>query len=656
MTEWNFISASSSNASVTTNPISTVATPNVGDLLCLSWFGQRTSYTGATPSDTGSGGWASIQPFQTIAGTSQSGQAWWKVAALSDYNGGSGITVSVTGTGGSGAIAEADIEVDVFRLTSGYSPLLDIAATTSSSTGVSSLSASPSVGSAYPSFTDALAWTALYLRQAPTPPGPSGTNTFAGSSAAANLSLCVTPIGGKVFNQYVPNVQSSATPASNLFTNSWGSSPNRDILIGATFVYTPQPPVLAAYYRLGDAIGSFSVLDSSGNAQTGSLIAGQNGTPNFGNAGPFLYDPNTCLDCTAAQNTLNGGFSTTDNSAQPPVAHQPLGNASSWSFECWAKWTSNNTTTTPGKQIGFSGTVLAGALNTIEAVDLGVINLLSVGDAVTGSNIPASTTITSLSYGGQRGLVGMSASATAPVTNGNFIAVGGVVGATLFSAASIPALSNNSVDIRVGATNSASITSFNRITVGTANEGSRIFTVDGFSTNAMGNPLDGAWHHIVITYASEAFDIYFDGAFDSSWMTNGVSWSNPANITFGCGAGATNGWVGWMSDVALYSAVLTPAQILNHYTIGTWFQQLEYGAAQGDTTAGRFNKVMAVVGLDPETMLNVPYPFKTQMYAETNVLTTTSGLNYLQTLTETEPGIIFAAPVGSPGTELEFAL
>ncbi len=394
---------------------------------------------------------------------------------------------------------------------------------------------------------------------------------------------------------------------------------------------------LAAYYRLGDAVGSYSVKDSSGNGNTGSLIAGTSGTPSFGYAGFMLFDPNTACDLTAGSNVLSGGFSTTDNSTSPPTVHNPLGAASSWTFECWLKWTSS-TNTTPGQITTFTGTLSAGPTYFIIQNVSSYANL-AVGDAITGTNILPNSVITSIVPGTA---IVVTPNPSAGGVAGTFAVSGGAVGSTLFSAASAPNTGGAAIDIRVGAATSASITSFNRVTAGTYIGG--IYTVDATSTN-MANVLDGGWHHVVLPYSASVISIYIDGSFDSSWNTNG-SWIGPSSITIGCDAGPANGWVGAMQDVALYSSVLTAAQIQNHYSIGTWFRSQEVGAASGSVSAGRLNKVLAVAGLNPSQMLNVPYPFKTTLYAETNNVTTTSGLNYLQTLSETEPGLVFAGPNG----------
>ena len=156
------------------------------------------------------------------------------------------------------------------------------------------------------------------------------------------------------------------------------------------------------------------------------------------------------------------------------------------------------------------------------------------------------------------------------------------------------------------------------------------------------------WHHFVFTNTGPAPSqqkAYLDGNALVHLSPQGTSASVNGLTQMSMGTGI-NPFAGTMDEVALYKTVLTPIQVANHYTTGKWFQQEEFGASVGGTPNGRFNKLMAVAGLDPNVMLNVPYPFRTLMYAETNAVTTTSALNYLQTMTETEPGIIFQDPNG----------
>jgi hypothetical protein len=355
---------------------------------------------------------------------------------------------------------------------------------------------------------------------------------------------------------------------------------------------------LVAYYRTGDMIGSYSVKDSSGNANTGSLIAGPGGDPAFGIAGPFLYDANTGLDLTNGTNTYNGGFSTIDNSTEPPTVHNPLANASVWSMESWFKWTS---TTTPAPSVAPQGT----------------------------------------------------ASSVAPIPNGilyHFTAMGASVS-----------------EIQLG---SVTYTSNNKVGVAQPNNFFGVIWVDANAhdtfaqSTANNNPLDGNWHHLVIVdqnsgVTASLITAYLDGAqmnpvasntaFSSASISSISVGTSPQGVTGldpSLGTNFAQGFPGYMDEVAFYSTILTPAQILNHYTTGKWFSAVEFGASVGAAAAGRFNKVLKIVGLDPSVILNVPYPFNTALYAETNSLTTTSALNYMQTQSQSEPGVIFQGPNG----------
>jgi hypothetical protein len=393
---------------------------------------------------------------------------------------------------------------------------------------------------------------------------------------------------------------------------------------------------LEAFYRLGDLVNSYSVADSSGNNQTGSLIAGLNGTPLFGVAGPFLCDASTALDLTNGSNVLNGGVTTTNNATSPPTQNNPLGSAVAiWSFEAWVKWTSTAAVAN-GRSVAFTGSTDNVALpNLIYGIPNsnpsgGPLPGLAVGDLVTGPNIAVGSTITGV-YTAQ---ITLSLNTTG-AGSGTFYAVAGQVGSTLFSGTT----PSGQVDVRVGSFTSASVTYYNRITAGPVTSA---YAPEAFSAN--NTTQNGLWHHVIMSYAASVATFSVDGMEDS--VTNVGDWSSPTDITIGCDADGANGWVGSMANVALYSTFLDSTQVLNHYNTGMWFQQQEFGAADGDTTAGRFNKVMAVAGLPSATMLDVPYPFRTLMYAETNAVTTTSALNYLQTLTETEPGLIYQGADG----------
>lgn len=332
---------------------------------------------------------------------------------------------------------------------------------------------------------------------------------------------------------------------------------------------------LVAYYRLGDPLGNYSVKDSSGNGATGSLISGIGGPPAYGAAGAFIYDPNTALDCTNGTNSPSGGFSTIDNTTQPPTVHDPLGsNAGTWTFEAWGDWTQSS----HPQPAGDSGNVPNG--------------ILLHANSVTPSGYSAQPMELQVGWVGFSGIAGAAGGSFLQVFGENPGVVSGAIPATIF---------------------------------------------------------DGDFHHYVfVSSSSPAF--YVDGLpipmavpFECSSIS-GVSFGSPANSISPLTGTAdfsvlASGWPGEMQDVALYSKALTAEQIANHYETGQWFRQQEFGASVGPQSAsvGRLNKVIAVSGL-PQSILNVPYPFHSYLYAETNAVTTSSGLNYIQTLTETEAG------------------
>lgn len=235
-TLWSFISAASAIAQVTTATVACTPKPNVGDLMVMSWTSVRTTaFTSAAVTDTGSGGWQTINSILT-AGTFTTQQCWWKVATAADFNNGTGITVTVTGTGGSGTFSQL-VEADVFRLPSGYAVIgIDLARGLVGGSTVSTLSWSPTVGSFYSGFTDALAFTSWSSPLQSSSGGVTGTNTFNGTSAAANLATTIATNNGILLNQYVGGVQTSATAGTNVFENTWTTA-RGPIVTGATFVY-----------------------------------------------------------------------------------------------------------------------------------------------------------------------------------------------------------------------------------------------------------------------------------------------------------------------------------------------------------------------------------------------------------------------------------
>jgi len=422
----------------------------------------------------------------------------------------------------------------------------------------------------------------------------------------------------------------------------------------AQHVLTDNP---TAYYRLGDNVGTTSVSDYSGNGQTAALVAGRPGLPAYGNTNFFISDSNTSLDLTNGSNVSGGGICSINNTGTAPVSVQPLGSASVWSAEMWVQWTGGTDYTALSVPFTVSATVGNGTL-TVSTADYARI---PVGSLVTGSGIPDNTYVWE----------GYTFTGTLVFLTNPTEASSGAVPVNIYPA-SFALFSVSTVggqfEMRVGTqvddpdpgnTYTAIPVRSNRLMVGNM-LGARYsvlpgMRVQGFTRNH--NLQDGLQHQVAVTYTSGSVSVYIDGVEDArSPYYVGTNYSLPRNISFGCDlvnnipapifGVPTNGFAGWMQDVSLYDTALTATQVANHYAATRWFQSVEIGADNGDYTAGRLNKVLATVGLDPATVLNVPYPFKTQLYAESADLTTTSALNYIQTITETEPGVIYQGQDG----------
>lgn len=173
------------------------------------------------------------------------------------------------------------------------------------------------------------------------------------------------------------------------------------------------------------------------------------------------------------------------------------------------------------------------------------------------------------------------------------------------------------------------------------------------------NPFDGNWHYLV-RCNNDPYP-YLDNNPPTFYQVATAIGGNIENLIFGTAPGGvglnpnetssnlntnSQAFTGLLDEVALYDGTLTAPQRLNHFDTALWFQQQEFGALNGSPAASRLGKVLAVMGLDPAVILRVPYPFGTLLYAETDTLVNTSPLNYAQTTSQTEPGIIFQGPDG----------
>ena len=76
-----------------------------------------------------------------------------------------------------------------------------------------------------------------------------GSNTFTGTTSAANLAVAVTTNDTILLNQYVGGVTASATAGTNVWKNTWTTS-RGPIITGATFVYTRDESLSVPKYAV----------------------------------------------------------------------------------------------------------------------------------------------------------------------------------------------------------------------------------------------------------------------------------------------------------------------------------------------------------------------------------------------------------------------
>ena len=404
---------------------------------------------------------------------------------------------------------------------------------------------------------------------------------------------------------------------------------------------------LCAYWRLGDSLNSFTsqtsstvteLMDSTPITNAGygpyaaAIINGPGGYPLLGAQGVLLYDADGALDLTNGTNAPNGGFG----------AGSPLSGATSWSVEMWLQWTD---TTTPGEASSFTGNIINDSYTITGVSDISALN---VGDTLLASTVTAIATINGLVPNDpvNGNMVTISVFSSAPGTNISFTALLGGVGATIFTTT----VAAGELDLRLGyqiiGSGDAQTISYNRLQL----------LVNGTVicvSNAAGL-LDGNWHHVVVTFAESGGNTtviaYLDGTEDAGLSrTISANYSDPVGTVVGCNAGAINGFPGILDEVALYNSALVNTDIVGHYQQGLWFQSSgETGAnmpSTGPSAVGRLNHVLAVSGFGGTYAIGSPYI--TSVYGEVDPVTTTTCLDYIQILMETEPGIIFAGQDGN---------
>jgi hypothetical protein len=77
------------------------------------------------------------------------------------------------------------------------------------------------------------------------------------------------------------------------------------------------------------------------------------------------------------------------------------------------------------------------------------------------------------------------------------------------------------------------------------------------------------WHHVVVTHDGSTLRLYRDNVLLGSVASTLEPDGGPATAIGGDLRDSAAGWRGRLSDVAVYPAALTPAQIANHYALRT---------------------------------------------------------------------------------------
>ena len=428
---------------------------------------------------------------------------------------------------------------------------------------------------------------------------------------------------------------------------------------------------LEAFYELNGQPGNYFVTDYSGNGNTGSLISGPYGTPNYGSQGPFLFDANTALDLTNGSSQPNGGVTTVDNATQPPTQNDPLGGALSWSFECWYQWDGP----APAASVAARGSAPSMA-----AVPNGV--LLHIGGSNYGLSEPtemqlgvgyddygdpvANQVVWAFAGAGSESIT--TPLAVLPLFDGNWHHI--VI--TQQFASATTALYFDGVFI--ANMNNVPVYEPTQITVGSPPSGTNgLDPVYGGSNYAQGvpgkiahvafystviSPLTVTQHYAIgnwfQTVAPGVVPYGTPSANYTTTSTSSASVGATTSITVGAGLAYQKGQVVSISHdvnnnmLAVVNSYRTKSGLLSYTpfsssgsgTYSSWSVTLAV------PPTGRLNNALQNIGLDPDTILNVPYQFLTYIYAEPSPVTTTSGLNYLQRLAQTEPGLIFQAPNG----------
>ena len=154
-------------------------------------------------------------------------------------------------------------------------------------------------------------------------------------------------------------------------------------------------------------------------------------------------------------------------------------------------------------------------------------------------------------------------------------------------------------------------------------------SVKGTTTATTGpNVTDGQWHYIALTYSGSVVLIYVDGVLVRSGTAAGTVTSAIASLGLVSGPQT-------MAQVAVYPAVLTPAQIASQYNIGQ-------AGFQTEDTGSRAAITLQVAGL-PATAVQstMAGSGNITIQGSSSSLAATTVMSYLNTVMGSERGVIY---------------
>lgn len=151
------------------------------------------------------------------------------------------------------------------------------------------------------------------------------------------------------------------------------------------------------------------------------------------------------------------------------------------------------------------------------------------------------------------------------------------------------------------------------------------------AATAIARVSSGDWHHFVATLDGTNVRLYVDGVLQVT--AGAVASAGLTRATFG-----GQSLDGLIDEAAVYNTVLTPAQVLNHYTIGS-------APLAGQLTGARIGTILGLVPI-PAALQSLDAG-TTVMQAASNDIPNTPVLSSLQNTSDTELGFLFVSATGS---------